>query len=95
MGFKMNRAMKELISKLTERGISVDIERDNCIVYKRNVAVGDRTDAYFVLVTPYKAVGGVNYYLVRTDTQTGLTRMSLTKTIDTIVETSTKEVSPR
>lgn len=92
MGFKMNSAMKSLIAKLTERGISVDMERDNCVTYKhKRIENNAETILAFAIITPYQKVGGVNYYLVRTDTSR-LTRMSQTQVIDTIVDLSQKEV---
>lgn len=92
---KMNTVMKSLILELSKRNITVELMRDNCIVYKRFKKPYDRTDNNligFVIVTPYHSVASTYYYLVRATDLPGLTRMNQSKVIDTIVEISQKEV---
>lgn len=83
----MNTAMRNLIETLVARNINVEYERDNCITVKHYIQVNEAEKApdKVVIVTPYKAVGGVEYYLTRTNNQ-ALIRMSKTKVVDTIMD---------
>lgn len=83
---RMNTAMRNLIETLAARNIDVEYERDNCITVKHYIQVNEAEKApdKVIIVTPYKAVGGVEYYLTRTNKNQTLTRMSKIKVVDMI-----------
>lgn len=95
MDLKMNTAMKHLISLLTEKGISVELIRDNLIAFKTYSDVsGNLSDdkvKSFVCVTPNKRIGGTYYYYVRTNIENGLLRLSEDKVVELIERVAREE----